>query len=156
MDASSLLLRAAVDADRDRVLVWANDPDTRAASFHCEPIAEAAHSAWFAESLTGARNLYIIERDGTAVGLARLDPLPASEAFVSLTIAPEHRGRGLGPTALAVLADKAASLGVSRLLARIRKTNTRSQRAFEQAGFALRGEEAMHGIPALLYELEPG
>jgi len=138
------------------MLDWANDPETRAVSFHSDPISEAAHSAWFAESLAGARDLYIIEWDGAPIGLVRLDPLIEREAIVSLTIAPEFRGRGLGPTALAVLAKKASDLGISRLLAKIRKTNTRSQRTFERAGFALRGEEVMHGIPALLYEFEPG
>lgn len=155
MDASCFTLRAAAEADRDRILAWANDPETRAASFNSKPISEAAHSAWFAESLAGARHLYVIEQDGTPIGLARLDPTADNEAVVSLTIASEHRGRGVGPTALAVLSDEAASLGISRLLARIQKTNTRSQRAFERAGFARCGEAIVQGTPALLYELEP-
>ena len=154
MDASSFVLRAAAEADRDRVLAWANDPDTRAASFDSKPISEAAHSAWFADSLAGARHLYIIERDGLPVGGARLDPAGPTEALVSLTIAPEHRGQGIAPPALATLSDKAATLGTLRLLAKIRKTNTRSQRAFERAGFALRGEELVHGSAALIYALE--
>ena len=156
MGAPSFSLRAAVEDDRDRVLGWANDPETRAASFNSEPISQAAHSAWFAESLAGARHLYIIERSGTPVGLARLDPIVAGEAIVSLTIAPEYRGHGIGPTALASLSTQAARLGISRLLAKIQKSNTRSQRAFERAGYALSGEEIVRGTAALLYVLDPG
>ena len=85
----------------------------------------------------------------------RLDPFDRTDAIVSLTIAPEHRGRGLGPTALIALADQAAALGFSRLIAKIRKTNVRSQRTFEKAGFERCGEEVVHGVPALLYALGP-
>jgi len=154
MHTSNCSLRAAVDTDKNRVLAWANDPETRDASFHCEPISEAAHNVWFAESLAGARSLYIIERDGTPIGLARLDMLEVNEAVVSLTIAPEHRGQGLGAAALTALTHEAAALGVPRLLAKIRKTNTRSRRTFEHAGFALRREELMGEVPVLLYELD--
>lgn len=137
------------------MLKWANDPETRAASFNSDPISRAAHNAWFAESLAGARHLYIIERNGSPAGLARLDPAMAGEAIVSLTIAPEHRGHGIGPTALAALSTQAARLGISRLLAKIQKSNTRSQRAFERAGYALSGEEVVRGTSALLYVLDP-
>ena len=74
-------------------------------------------------------------------------------AEVSLTIAPEHRCRGLGTSALLLLTEKAASFGVSELLARIRRNNIPSQRTFQRAGFEQSGEEDVNGVPALRYRL---
>lgn len=148
-------LRAAEPADRDRLLEWANDPTTRVASFHSEPIAASSHDAWFAASLAGARALFIAERKGASVGVARLDPLGDRCAEVSLTIAPEQRSRGLGAGTLAALIDAAAARGIETLIARIRATNAHSRRTFEKAGFAVVGEAEVNGVGAIIYELRP-
>lgn len=144
-------LRPAVAADCDHLLDWANDTETRAASFHPEPISAETHRRWFEASLEGARRLYVIERDGVAAGVARLDPLSANAAEVSLTIAPGLRCRGIGLAALELLADAARDLGVGELKARIRKDNAHSQRTFERAGFEHVGEEIVNGVAALVY-----
>lgn len=151
----TIKLRAAGPADRDRLLEWANDPTTRAASFHAEPIAAASHDAWFAASLDGARTLYIAERAGTPVGTARLDPLGPGRAEVSLTIAPEHRSRGIGTSTLTALIETAVADGVEELVARIRETNAQSRRAFEKAGFTAVGDTSVNGIHAIVYRLRP-
>lgn len=144
-------LRPAATDDCERLLEWANDPETRAASFHPEPIPPTVHRGWFEASLRGARRLYVIERDGIAAGVARLDSINAQEAEVSLTVAPGYRCRGIGKAALLALAETARSSGISELLARIRKDNPHSQRTFERAGFERVGEEPVNGIPALIY-----
>lgn len=146
-------LRRAEPRDRERLLEWANDPVTRAVSFHTEPISSSSHNAWFAASLAGARSLYIIEYNEESVGVARLEPIGQQRAEVSLTIAPNRRRRGIGTAALTALIDTAAANGTEELVARIRSTNEHSQRTFERAGFALVGEDEINGIHALIYTL---
>jgi len=149
-------LRPVAANDCELLLEWANDPDTRAASFRTEPIEAAAHRAWFQASLDGARALYVIERDGIAAGIARLDPISEREAEVSLTIAPGHRCRGVGQAALLALAERAREGGVTELLARIRADNPHSQATFERAGYERIGEAEVNGVPALIYRRGTG
>ena len=61
-------------ADCRRVFEWANDPETRKASFFDAPIPLADHERWYADSLDGDRRiLRIAEVDATPVGLIRFD-----------------------------------------------------------------------------------
>jgi RimJ/RimL family protein N-acetyltransferase len=55
---------------------------------------------------------------------------------VSIHLAPEYRGRGVGPAALERLAETAfGDLELGRLVARVKADNAASLAAFERAGF---------------------
>jgi RimJ/RimL family protein N-acetyltransferase len=150
-------VRPATTADEELLLAWANDPDTRAASFHPEPISHADHAAWLRRNLaTPTTRLMIGEVDGQAVGQVRLDRLPNGTAEISISIAPDRRGRGLGGRLLAnAIATGSADseLAIRRYAARIRVENDASVRLFERAGFELRGVSESQGYPCLIYEL---
>ncbi len=132
----SVTLRAAAEMDCRNVWLWRNDPETRRASFDPAPIPFETHARWFAESLTRPdRKLYIVTAGDRAVGVARLD-LDAAAAVVSLHLAPEWRGRKIGPGALRALVELAfGPLGLVRMVASIKSDNARSLAAFEEAGF---------------------
>lgn len=136
--AARLRLRPATRADRDLLWRWRNDPDTRRASFDAEEIPRERHARWLEDTLARAdRRLYVAVLDGTDVATARLD-IAGREAEVSLTVAPEQRGRGVGAQVLEALArEAAAGLAIFRLIARVRPENAASRRAFERAGFHL-------------------
>ena len=142
--ATAVTLRAAVEMDCRDAWRWRNDPETRRASFDSAPIPFDTHERWFAESLARAdRKLYIVMAADRPVGVARLD-LDGGTATVSLHIAPEWRGRKIGPAALRALADVAfGRLGLDRLEASIKRDNARSLAAFGQAGFVRTREGAM-------------
>jgi len=55
---------------------------------------------------------------------------------------------------LELASAQARAFGLRRLVARIRKENAASQRAFQRAGYALVGEEPVGEIVALRYEIE--
>lgn len=131
-------LRPAARADLDLLWRWRNDPVTRRASFDAEEIPLERHARWLEDTLARAdRRLYVAVLDGTDVASARLD-IAGNEAEVSLTVAPERRGHGLGPRVLEALArEAAAGLAIARLIARVRPENVSSRRAFERAGFRL-------------------
>jgi RimJ/RimL family protein N-acetyltransferase len=149
-------LREAAEHDCDLVFAWANDPETLAASFRPDSVPLEEHRAWYAQTLKRGRTLFILESNvAVPVGLARLDPIGGHAAEVGLIIAPECRGRGLAARAIAAVIEGAAAEQTTRLVAKIRPTNARSQRAFSRAGFVLDGEEVVAGVRALRYVFGP-
>lgn len=133
---TAVRLRPATPEDALALWQWRNDPEVRRASFAQEPVPLEEHRRWLAETLGRAdRRLFVALLDGEAVATARLD-LTAEEAVVSLTVAPERRGLGLGPAVLDALAAEAfGRLGLRKLVARVKGDNLPSRRAFERAGF---------------------
>jgi RimJ/RimL family protein N-acetyltransferase len=153
-DTRAVSLRPASPADSERMFEWANDPATRAASFRPARITRAEHRRWCAESLAGARLLFIVEVTATPTGLVRLDRIDSATAEVGILVAKEQRGRGLSVPALRALIDVARDAGFRNLLARIRLDNLQSRHIFERAGFELAGEDTVHGVQAACYRLQ--
>lgn len=134
-----ITIRSATIRDALRLYVWRNHPTTRAMFRNTAPISWESHVEWLKLALFNlSRILYIVERDDDPVGTARLD-LDGVEAEVSVTIAPEARGAGIGTEALRLLRDEAFESHVlQRLVARIKVENGASIKAFERAGFVER------------------
>jgi RimJ/RimL family protein N-acetyltransferase len=79
---------------------------------------------------------FIVEHEGTAVGVARVHDLDDATPLLDLRIAREQRGRGVGRTALRELADRIfATYDVDRLEGTTRQDNVAMRRAFVAAGF---------------------
>lgn len=152
-------IRPATIADAALLLTWANDPDTRAASFHDERIAPDEHAAWLIRTLTlPTRRLFIGMLGDAPIGQVRLDAADDGQAEVGISIAPERRGQGLGAGLLAAAVEagrRDRQLGVERFVARVRVGNEASIRLFEGAGFVLRTTDTCDGAPCLIYELRP-
>jgi L-amino acid N-acyltransferase YncA len=150
-----LVLRPAHAEDAARLFAWANDPVARAVSFRDAPIGWETHVAWLSAALGDPRRrLYVAEQGGAAVGTARLDrdPSDAHVAVVSLNVAPEARGRGVGRALLDALADAARALGFTRLRAFVKASNDASARAFVATGYTRVADVTIEGAPALRFE----
>lgn len=142
---TALKLRAATAHDADLLLEWRNDPITLAMSQNSTPVAPETHTAWFQKTLSNDKSLiFIAELADDAIGMVRFDMTQDDDAAeVSINIAPRARNQKLA-TPLLHLANVqiAASVPtVKKLTARIKTDNTRSQRAFERAGYAQVREE---------------
>jgi RimJ/RimL family protein N-acetyltransferase len=125
-------------------------------SFNTEVIPYAAHCQWYGDMLSSnERQLLIVEIEARAVGVLRLDRAPAAgdRAEVSINIAPERRGQGLGVSILNQATELARGLGINRLTARIRPNNSASIRAFQKVGFEQTATSEVQGAPALCFEL---
>jgi RimJ/RimL family protein N-acetyltransferase len=150
-------VRPATAGDEDMLLTWANDPITRRNSFHGEVIDPATHRRWLAERLASPTTRILIGLDDDRpIGQVRLEGGPNRTAEVSISVAPEARGRGLGRMLLAAGMDagrRDATLDVGVFLARVRSENGTSLGLFEAAGFSLRSLGRCDGVPCVTLEL---
>jgi GNAT superfamily N-acetyltransferase len=143
-------LRPAVWSDAIQLLAWANDQQTRAASFQSEPITLAAHQTWLRALLRDPERRLLLDAGGT-VRLAR----SGDEAVVSVTVAPDQRGRGEGRRLLEALADWTRAAGFCRrLVAWVRHDNPASLRLFSAAGYHAVAIDTMARHPASRFHLE--
>jgi len=151
-------LRSIGPGDRDLLLTWANDPATRAASFHPAPIDAATHDAWFARRLAdGTGRTWVGEVDGHPIGQVRIDLDESGRGEVGISIAPDARGRRLArPLLAAGIAAAVAELGVTGFVALVRPDNAASIRLFRGAGFRDTGAGERDGTGCRVLLLEVG
>lgn len=124
-------LRDARLDDCERVWVWNNAPEVRAMSKDPRPIPFDGHAQWFRARIENRTPMWIIENNGAAVGVTRIE-----DGKISIALDRDVRGRGVGKTAIALAAH-----GWARpLVAEIMKTNLASRAAFEACGFTLHAE----------------
>ena len=157
MSASSVTLRLAAPDDVDRVFSWANDPTTRAASFRSDPIPYEDHVRWFEGQLgSDQHRLFIaVDAQGEAVGVYRLSGVePGQDPVVSINVAPEARGRGVGLAILEAGSEQARALGCRKIIAFIRPDNEASLRIFGRAGYQRQGRTLEAGQDADRFELD--
>ena len=137
-----------VEADARQVMAWRNDPLTLGMSYHREPKAWDAFWPEFRDGYFPAdvpAPVFAIHR-GERVGFVRFgsveDPDGAGRRCldVSINLAPEHRGRGLGQATLHAVHGRLRALGVAAVYAEVRAENARSHQAFETAGYRSLGE----------------
>ena len=150
-----LILRSATEDDEQRLLEWRNEAATRAASFTSGEISPQDHRRWFRRKLADAScRLLIAEEFGKAVGQVRLDRVDAEVAEISIALAAESRGRGLGREALRLAAaDAAKELGARRLVARVKPANAQSVAVFQAAGYRVVHED--EDVVEFLLNIEP-
>ncbi|WP_181773491.1 GNAT family N-acetyltransferase [Amycolatopsis pittospori] len=129
--------REATEADAGLLLEWRNDPRTRQASRSSGVVALDEHSAWLRGVLESPeRVLYVVELDGSPVGTVRFDREDEGVWEISITVAPESRGRGLSGAVLAE-GERAFTAGhrVRMVLAAVHQDNAASAALFDRAGY---------------------
>ncbi len=128
--------RAVDSRDEFLLLQWRNDEQTREQSFNSDFVDAGTHRRWFAGLLDDPSRVALIgEADGVPVGVVRVDP-QRSDGRISVTLAPEARGRGLAVPLIELGVEAWLARGGGRIVAEIRETNEPSLRSFASAGFA--------------------
>jgi len=129
-------IRPARIDDSERIWLWRNDPLMRAMAKSREAIGWAEHEHWFDRVLRDtATELYIADLGGEPAAMVRFDR-EDGQAIVSINVAPELRGRGVGTAALVSSCAAFERAHPDTLLsAEIRHQNRASKRAFRAAGF---------------------
>jgi UDP-2,4-diacetamido-2,4,6-trideoxy-beta-L-altropyranose hydrolase len=146
-------LRSATQEDAGLLWQWANDPLTRANSFHGEPIPWDQHVSWYRAKLRAAETrIWILECQGVPVGQIRYDRLTPDVAQISYVVAPGWRGRGVGTQLLVQSSPLAcAELAVQRLQGVTFAANMASAQAFRRAGYQVVKEECIEDRPCLVF-----
>ncbi len=134
-------LRRARWSDSETLHTWANDPDARSASLHSGVIPIEVHEKWLKSRLknSGVKIYVAVDGQEKPCGVIRFESNSLTEAFrMSFTVAPSHRGRGIG--------SNLVRMGVHRLVfehpdrtivvrAEAKLNNVASQRIMESVGF---------------------
>lgn len=138
----STRIRLATAGDWALLLEWRNDEGTRLSSINTEPVAEDPHRAWLDASISSPdRHLFIVEVDGEPVGTTRLDRREDGWE-ISITVAPEHRGKGLGGVLLDVTTEWFdREIGGDAILSTIKPSNPASLALFAKKGYSVVRED---------------
>jgi UDP-2,4-diacetamido-2,4,6-trideoxy-beta-L-altropyranose hydrolase len=156
--ASHLRLRRVQREDSRILWEWANDPETRAASFSSDPIPWETHVVWFERKLEDPKCLHFMALDehGTPIGQVRLDLDDEREqAVINISVDRSFRGQGSGVAIIELASSEIFSItSVQRIVAYVKLGNRQSSRAFEKAGFRETAKEKLHGFEVTSYVLQ--
>lgn len=140
--AGRLAVRQASIEDAIDVLRWRNDPLVRAMSRHHAHISEDAHMVWYESALSDPNRILLIGTLGNRkIGIVRFDLRHAFSWEVSIALAKNMRGKGLGRPFLEIALEwiKMSRSQATSVLAVIRFDNESSLRLFESLGFRTEG-----------------
>jgi RimJ/RimL family protein N-acetyltransferase len=134
-----LTLRSATADDALPLLDWQRHVETRRYARDPTVASETEHLAWFARKLESPDCLFFVATDGdNRVASLRLDRL-GEEWELSIVVAPELRGRGIGKQVLRLLMAHAPG----PLVAEVLPGNEPSHRLFDVCGWQL-GEDGRY------------
>jgi RimJ/RimL family protein N-acetyltransferase len=148
-----LKLRFVNAEDCKRIWEWANDPTIRSVSFSSEPIPWENHCRWFSAKLLDPNCLFFIALSpgNIPIGQIRYE-VNGKEAVVSVSLAPDQRGKGYGSHVIQLASQNLfSSTSVELIHAYIKPDNLSSIRAFARAGFSDSGFVEVRGSLALDY-----
>lgn len=137
-----LQIRPAEVEDALKIWAFRNDPNSRAASLQTGEIAFSDHLGWYQKALASSDRRFFIGEAGDAGGYMRFDRLEGDVWRVSIALAPQSRGMGMGAALLIAGCDRFFKEigGMIVLRAEIRADNVASLRTFTRAGFAIETE----------------
>lgn len=120
----------------DSRAVWEirNHSKNRPLFNNSEPIEFEQHDEWFENQYFSDKGniCFVLKSEGKVIGYCRFD-LKDNQYLISIALAPEYQGKGLGNT---LLAESLKSLGRDReILAEIKKDNDNSIKLFERNNF---------------------
>jgi L-amino acid N-acyltransferase YncA len=128
----ALALRRATADDCAAVWAWNFAPDVRAVSIDARPVGLDDHARWYAERLARAdAPMWVVENAGRPIGIVRVDNQPDGAGKLSIALARDARGRGIGRRAVA----EACARWGRPVVAWIRHDNLSSRNCFEACGF---------------------
>jgi len=141
--AGAMSLRPANAGDRVDFWLIRNDPTTRGISGQKAAIPWEDHATWWSSATTSKqRLLLVVEVGGHIAGYVRFDHVSSGDAVISIALAQQFRGAGVGSRALqAGLSALAELKPQSGVVAHVRKNNLVSINMFKRCGFCEVGSE---------------
>ena len=150
MAPSAIIFEACqpIEAHARAVMAWRNDPETLASAYHRSPKVWEAfwpeyRDTYFTHNCRPAP-VFALE-NGVRVGFLRFQRvahpggLSGATVDISIYLAPEARGRGLGTGILRAVRDYLGPQGIDSVQAEVRAENEKSHKTFVAAGFIALG-----------------
>jgi RimJ/RimL family protein N-acetyltransferase len=147
---TAISLRAATAADAKMIFGWRNDPVIVRMGSSQRPVTWAEHEEWFSQSITsGKRRIFIVEKDGLAIGQVRFDLVANSECVISAYLLAQFTGRGWGVEAMRSACEMIFEIWPIQLVsACVRAENKAVQSALGKVGFEEIASKAAPGHKA--------
>jgi RimJ/RimL family protein N-acetyltransferase len=133
-----LTFRKATLADTKLYFDWANDSSVREQSYNTNTIDFESHKKWFESKVEDDSCMLLLfqNEEKLNVGQIRIQKENEKEALIGISIAAEHRGKGLAKEMLFLASDYFLENNKGYLInAYIKEQNRSSKQAFEKAGF---------------------
>lgn len=148
-------LRPAQEKDAEMIFDWVNDQETRKASFSIGTIAWPTHEEWFKTTIHNPLHRFWIAVDTADMPIGSIRfALEGSEATLSVSTAPSHRGKGLGVEIVNAGCRKLfATTATEMIHAYVKPENEASKKLFMKTGFLEKDPVTMKGQPALHFIL---
>jgi len=97
-----------------------------------------SEQTWWAELASRPRRCYVVgEQGGVVVGYAGVDRRGEVADVMTIAVAPDARGHGLGTLLMDWLIDAARVGGAGHLILEVRADNTAAQRLYSRMGFVM-------------------
>ena len=138
MNGNKIVLRKAELNDSKQIFCWRNDPLTRKNSLDNNIVSLSVHNTWFNRVVNSPEHLILIGSiNDHKIGMIRYDKLSENVHEISINLAPDSRGHGLG----VILLKEALFWVKGTIIAMIKKNNIPSIISFQMAGYTLFKEE---------------
>ena len=137
MLVSEMQIQLVKEEDCELLWKWANDPQTRSASFHSNPITWEQHCQWFTDKINSSDCIiYLVSiNQNNPFGQVRFD-IKKNTAVISLSIAKKFRGIGLSSEMIKqACVQFFRESKIQTVQALIKEKNMISICAFKKAGF---------------------
>ena len=139
-----------------KIWEWRNDPVTLNMSFNDKKVSWDEHQKWYKEKLNTKKSIiYISQNHEVLLGVVRFDNFENKNQIyeISINIAPEMRGKGLGKMILNRSKETflKENKNCSTIKANIKKENKISINLFLKCGFKITFKDEIKSI--LLFDI---
>lgn len=119
-----------------RELAWTDIPDLVALEAEAFPDDAWTEASWWGELAGRPRRDYVVvRREGELAAYAGLDHGGQVADLMTITVAPGHRGSGLGAELLDELESRATAGGAEALMLEVRADNTPARALYDRRGY---------------------
>ncbi|MFC7491367.1 MULTISPECIES: ribosomal protein S18-alanine N-acetyltransferase [unclassified Knoellia] len=121
-----------------RALAWTDIPDLVALETEAFPDDAWSEASWWGELAGRPRRDYVVvHREGELAAYAGLDHGGQVADLMTITVAPAHRGSGLGAALLDELEARGAAAGAEALMLEVRADNASARALYDRRGYAV-------------------
>ncbi|MDP8230775.1 MAG: GNAT family N-acetyltransferase [Candidatus Gorgyraea atricola] len=135
---TDLVLRKIEQSDREDLFSWRNDKTTRGMSFNKNYISIEKHNIWFERVIADSNRVFYIGeiKPHRKIGVIRFDKTKEGCYEISINLALQYRGQGLGKVFIREACIKLINeKTVKEIAASVKTENTSSVKSFNNAGF---------------------